>query len=172
MPPKKLTDEEKEEQFEKWKSSDEYEGINKYVGERGKVKPIDLAVMDVSDDYQPMLNALFDLQGVMKIKCKAKQYEQQYFRTMFFEKCDTKNIDGKVYDISNNAKVDCFNCKEAISEVFRFLDPENMENECTFDNWQSWKKDLTKVLKEWEKCYSKHVKSTYPEMNAIHNSAM
>ena len=91
---------------------------------------------------------------------------------MFFEKCDQKNIDGKIYDISNGAKVDCFNCKESISEVFRFMDPETMAMECTFDNWQGWKKDLIKICKEWEKCYTKHVKSTYPEMNAIHMQAM
>ena len=55
-----------------------------------------------------------------------------------------------------------FNCKEAISEIFRFMEPETMEMECTFDNWQSWKKDLIKHCKEWEKCYTKHVKSTTP----------
>jgi len=46
---------------------------------------------------------------------------------MFFEKCESFNIDGKVYEISNGAMVDMWNCKEAIVEIFNFVDPGMME---------------------------------------------
>jgi hypothetical protein len=47
-----------------------------------------------------------------------------------------------------------------------------MEGECNFDSYTSWKKDLMKMLKEWDKMYTKHMKSIYPEMNKIHTDAM
>ena len=43
------------------------------------------------------------------------------------------------------------------------LDPETMV---------SWKKELIKFCKEWDKLYVKHAKSVYPEINAIHMAAM
>jgi hypothetical protein len=42
----------------------------------------------------------------------------------------------------------------------------------THDTYISWKKDLIKLLKEWDKLYMKHIKSGYLEMNVIHMSAM
>jgi hypothetical protein len=38
--------------------------------------------------------------------------------------------------------------------------------------WQSWRKDLIKILKEFDKLYCTHIKSGYVEMNAIHTNAM
>jgi hypothetical protein len=34
---------------------------------------------------------------------KAKIYEQQFVRTMFFEKCEHFSIDGTMYNLSNAA---------------------------------------------------------------------
>jgi len=42
---------------------------------------------------------------------KAKSYEQSVIRTMFFERAEIIKIDGKPYEISNNANIDHFNCK-------------------------------------------------------------
>jgi len=42
----------------------------------------------------------------------------------------------------------------------------------TQDSYISWKKDLIKHLKEWDKLYTKHMKSGYVEMNVIHVAAM
>jgi hypothetical protein len=47
-----------------------------------------------------------------------------------------------------------------------------MEMECTHETYTSWKKDLIKKCKEWDKLYVKHIKSTYPEMAQIHATAM
>jgi len=91
---------------------------------------------------------------------------------MFFDKCESINIDGKVYEISNGAMVDMWNCKENIVEVYNFLDPGMMELNLDKDTMGSWKKDLVKLLKEWDKLYMKHQKGTYKEMNEIHMAAM
>jgi hypothetical protein len=40
------------------------------------------------------------------------------------------------------------------------------------DSYTTWKKDLVKMLKEFDKLYTKHIKSGYVEMNVIHQSAM
>jgi len=40
------------------------------------------------------------------------------------------------------------------------------------DSYQTGKKDLIKMLKEFDKNYTKHIKSGYVEMNTIHTAAM
>lgn len=132
-----------------------------------------MGVRDIWDDYQPYLNAMFEMIQDLKVPGrKAKSYEQMYVRTMFFEKCESLNIDGKVYDISNGAMVDMWNCKEAIVEIYNVLGADRIEMDCTFETYTGWKKDLLKFCKEWDKLYVKHIKGTYPEMNDIHMKAM
>ena len=132
-----------------------------------------MGVRDINDDYQPYLNALFEMIQDLKVPGrKAKLYEQMYVRTMFFEKCESLNIDGKVYDISNGAMVDMWNCKEACVGIYNMLESGTMDMECTFETYTAWKKDLLKACKEWDKLYVKHIKAIYPEMNGIHMQAM
>jgi hypothetical protein len=132
-----------------------------------------MGIRDIYDDYQPYLNALFEMIQDLKVPGrKAKLYEQMYVRTMFFEKCESLNIDGKVYDISNGAMVDMWNCKEACVGIYNMLEPGTMDMECTFETYTAWKKDLFKACKEWDKLYVKHIKAIYPEMNGIHMQAM
>jgi hypothetical protein len=42
---------------------------------------------------------------------------------MFFAKVENINIDGTLYEISNAAMVDTWNCKENLVEIFDFMDP-------------------------------------------------
>lgn len=91
---------------------------------------------------------------------------------MFLEKCEKKTIDGVTYDISNNTQVEIWNCKGKIVEIFNCLDPGMMEMQLTHETYISWKKELIKMLKEFDKMYLKHIKSGYIEMNAIHMTAM
>ena len=96
-----------------------------------------------------------------------------FVRTMFFEnKVEKKDIDGTIYEISNPAQVDLWNSKESLVEIHDYTDPETISMNLTPDSLGSWKKDLAKLCKEWDKNYVKHSKSIYPEMNAIHMSAM
>ena len=91
---------------------------------------------------------------------------------MYFEKKEFVIIDGIKYEISNPVQVDMFNCKSAIVEVYNFLLPDSVEMNRTFENYTTWKKDLVKILKEWDKVYVKHIKTSYPEMSANHAKAM
>lgn len=91
---------------------------------------------------------------------------------MFLEKCEKKTIDGTTYDITNSTQVEIWNCKGKIVEIFNLLDPSMMEMQLTHETYISWKKDLVKLLKEFDKLYVKHIKSGFVEMNAIHMNAM
>jgi hypothetical protein len=91
---------------------------------------------------------------------------------MFLEQCEKKTIDGVTYEITNATRVELYNCKKQLVEMYQYVDPEMMVMQLTFETYISWKKDLIKLLKEWDKLYMKHIKSGYVEMNAIHMSAM
>jgi len=91
---------------------------------------------------------------------------------MFFPKVESINIDGTLYEVSNSAMVDTWNCKECLVEIYEYLEPNRVSNECDYETYTSWKKELMKLLKEWDKFYTKHAKSIYPEMNKIHQEAM
>ena len=47
-----------------------------------------------------------------------------------------------------------------------------MNMSLTADSYTSWKKELVKFLKDFDKLYVKHIKSGYVEMIAIHTKAM
>ena len=94
---------------------------------------------------------------------------------MFWIKQDApfiRKIDGIPYEWSTGANGDMFKCKEAICDIQRICDPQTMESELSMETFTSWKKELIKICKEWDKLYVKHAKSVYPEMNAIHMAAM
>lgn len=93
---------------------------------------------------------------------------------MFWERIDSlkKWIDGNEYEFSNAANVDHFNCKTALIDICNHCDPSTMEQTLTFETFSTWKKELIKFCKDWDKMYLKHMKSTYPELNAIHMAAM
>ena len=91
---------------------------------------------------------------------------------MFLEKCEKKTIDGVTYEITNATSVEIWNCKSKIVEIYNCLDPSMMEMQLTAETYIQWKKDLIRLLKEWDKLYVTHIKNGYLEMNNIHMSAM
>lgn len=174
MGPKKLTDEEKEKQFDVYKASPEWTSMMKFVKKRQNIaKPLEMDQVDITEDYQPYLDSMYELFNELKVPGrKARSYEQMYVRTMFFPHVDKIKIAGKNYDISNNAKQDMWNCRTCLVELYNFFDPASIETNCTFETFQQWKKELFKHCKEWDKLYTRHIKATFPEMNNIHMSAM
>ena len=93
---------------------------------------------------------------------------------MFFEKTETVTFDGVTYDVSPNARFETYNSKVALVDIYSVIDPERMNSECTFENYLTWKKELIKMCKEFEKLYVKHSskKGCYEEVNAIHEQSM
>ena len=93
---------------------------------------------------------------------------------MFFEKVETLSIDGTNYIISNAAQVEMWVCKCALVDIYNFLDSGTVEMDRNVDTYLTWRKDLIKLLKDWDKLYVKHSskKGTYEEMNTLHTTAM
>ena len=87
---------------------------------------------------------------------------------MFFEKVEKKSIDGTSYEISNPTANDIWSCRTALNDIYQALDTGTMEMTVNPDSYTTWKKELIKMLKEFDKCYVKHMKGAYVEMNAIH----
>jgi hypothetical protein len=52
------------------------------------------------------------------------------------------------------------------------MEPDMMNMSLTPDSYTSWKKELIKFLKDFDKLYVKHIKSGFVEMSAIHQKAM
>ena len=82
-------------------------------------------------------------------------YEQTIFRTMFFQRKEELDIDGKRYFVSNAALFDHFKCKELIIGIWTHI---NRDSTGALDvtNYTSWKKELSSKLKEFDKYYIKH----------------
>jgi hypothetical protein len=91
---------------------------------------------------------------------------------MFFDKTEKKSIDGVSYEISNGTSHEIWNCKQTLFEIYNQVDPSNFDVTINADSYVQWKKDFIKLLKEFDKMYTKHIKSGYVEMNHIHQSAM
>lgn len=91
---------------------------------------------------------------------------------MYFAKVERIKIDGKEYEISNASQVEIWNCKTGINDIYLSMDPTMFDMNITVDNYLTWKKDLVSKLKAYDKLYTKHIKSGYVEMNAIHTTAM
>lgn len=91
---------------------------------------------------------------------------------MFFDKCEKKSIDGVSYEITNGTQVEIWNCKQMLYDIYQTLDMSMWEINVTPDTYLQWKKDLIKLLKEFDKLYVKHMKSGFVEMNTIHTAAM
>lgn len=92
---------------------------------------------------------------------------------MFFEKVDQQNkvtFDGITYEIQNNSKIDMGNCKDSIFSIYNKVYEEADSRD--HNNYLTWKKELVKLLKEWDKLYVNHAKKVWPEMSAIHAKAM
>lgn len=46
---------------------------------------------------------------------------------MFFENIEKYTIDGRTYEITNNTKVELYNCKERIVDIFNYFDPDMLD---------------------------------------------
>lgn len=199
---KKLSEEQKQAAFDNWRNSDEYMKIESFSTARTTIAPIEMGTRDITDNWDHFLKELFEVGSALKVpgrkaKCKfltdtAKNlediffdveslpyfpiccvaYEQQYIRTMFFDKCEKKSIDGVNYEITNGTQVEIWNCKQLINDIYQVIDPGMMEISLNADSYTTWKKDLVKLLKEFDKMYVKHVKSGFVEMSAVHTAAM
>jgi len=100
----------------------------KFVDKRASIKAIEYGTLDVSDNMQPFLDSLYQMVSDLKVPGrKAKEYNQKFVRTMFFEKTETVTFDGHTYEVSANARFETYNSKVALVDVFNMLDKDNMD---------------------------------------------
>lgn len=107
---------------------------------------------------------MFDLIVALKVPHKSKQYEQEFFRTMFMPKDEKIIVDGVAYEISKAASRDSWNSKEKALELMMML---KSVDELTEENFMDEKKKLISKLKDFEKDYVRHSKKTHPEISSI-----
>ena len=75
MPPKKkLTDEQKQANFDTWRTTDEYNKIISVQDKRNDIK-VEMGTVDIIEEWQPFLNELHQLTAMLKVpgrkaKCK------------------------------------------------------------------------------------------------------
>lgn len=68
--------------------------------------------------------------------------------------------------------MEIWNCKQLLFQIYNVVDSDMMNITLNVDSYATWKKELVKMLKEFDKTYMKHIKSGFVEMNAIHQSAL
>jgi len=106
--------------------------------------------------------------------CVVVAYEQSIFRTMVFKRLQTDfiEIDGIKYEVTNSANQDHFDCKEKFLNIIFCIETGFDEDYLTPDTLPGWKKELISKLKEFEKKYVKHAKTTNPQLAKIHLESM
>jgi hypothetical protein len=99
-----------------------------YMVARGKIRPIELSTKDIWEYWESYLEEMYKMVAILKTPGKkAKSYEQQYCRTMFFEKCEKFAIDGRTFEITNNTQVEIWRCKEKLVDIYNYFDPDMLD---------------------------------------------
>ena len=71
MPKKGLTDEQKEEQFNNWKESEEWKAMERFIEKREGLA-LEISMKDICVDMQFYFDELFSLMQFLKVSKKAK----------------------------------------------------------------------------------------------------
>lgn len=66
--PKKLTEEQKQEAFNAWKETDEYNRIMEFATEaRSTILGLEMSTKDITDKWDKWLNGLYDMGTLLKV---------------------------------------------------------------------------------------------------------
>jgi hypothetical protein len=90
---------------------------------------------------------------------------------MFFERAEIIKIDGNSYPISNASNIDHFNCKQHLCSIWQVHFEASKIEGLNPDDYIAWRKEAVKLLKEWDKMYVKHEKTTNKELGQIISTA-
>ncbi len=85
---------------------------------------------------------------------------------------DWIEIDGVTYELTNAVKMDHFDCKEKFLYIIMHIEQGYDDDFLTQDTLAAWKKELISKLKDFEKRYVKHAKSTNPFLADLQRKAM
>lgn len=128
---------------------------------------------DLYDNYQPVLDMIYELMKACGVKLKAKKFEQKFVRTMFFNDTLKEKIDGKEFEITKEAKVHIYNCAETLQGIVDDCKQETQDMYCnTPELYPAWRKKLIEKFKKFDKLYTQHPKLAHPTINDIHVKTM
>ena len=116
-------------------------------------------INDAAHDYQRFLAALHECTLALKvpgIKSKKTVYDNAKIRTMFFENKEKISMDGIMYEITMTSKTDMYNNRMDLYNIKQHF--ENFFNDRDHTNYKVFKKELMKLLKNFDKGYAKHTK--------------
>lgn len=93
---------------------------------------------------------------------------------MVFKRVQTDfiEIDQIKREVPNSANQDHFDCKEKFMNIIRHIEQGYDSDFLEPSTLASWKKDMVSKLKDFEKKYVKHAKTTNPILAKIHLEAM
>ena len=98
---------------------------------------------------------------------------------MFFRKLQentgtaTVVFDGKHYPVTAASNLDHFNCRmDLMTNVWPRFAADEIEDQMTPAQYKTYKTEVAKKLKDWDKKYEKHRKQHHPELAAIQHEAM
>lgn len=93
-------------------------------------------------------------------------------RTMFFERGEFIKIHGVSYPITNQTNVDHYNCRGKLTELLTYISPDDQFGDLSKDNYQSYRKELIRKLKEFDKKYTVHGKKNGANMELMNDIMM
>lgn len=170
MPKKKLDPAQLAEMFKEFDQSDVATMWRNLLGLKKKAQQIELGSKDINDRFEQFFEKMFEFGALLKVPGrKAKSYDQEYIRTMFFLRAEEIQIDGVKYPITNSTNVENYTDRIQFLEFYNLLDEINDMDENSF---MLYKKNITGALKEWDKRYMKHIKGAHPEIQEIIKSGM
>mmetsp|Transcript_46190 Transcript_46190/g.61151 ORF Transcript_46190/g.61151 Transcript_46190/m.61151 type:complete len:529 (+) Transcript_46190:35-1621(+) len=182
MPPRRggaADPEKKKRDFEEFYGSEEYKHLQFLFKMRKQseheLKDLHNGSDDILGEWTDILAAVFKLVEGFKVPGrKSKSYDQNIFRTMVFKRVqdDFIKIDGVTYEVVNSVNQDHFDCKEKFLNIFFHIEQGMDDDYLQVDTLAGWKKDLINKLKDFEKKYVKHAKSTNPILSKIHLDSM
>ena len=83
--PKKLTEEQKLEAFEKWQQSEEYIKIQAFSASISTIVKVEMGLSDIIDNWTTFLNELYEVGTVLKVPGrKAKSKHNNRLKTTHF----------------------------------------------------------------------------------------
>ncbi|CAD8047451.1 unnamed protein product [Paramecium sonneborni] len=162
MPPKKpkqIDPQLQQEQFEKWKESDEFRVWNELkIVSKSLDANISETTKDLTGNWQIYHNKLFELCQVFKCKPKFKYIDHIHIRSAFFAQEDIEinkqiikqYIDGIYCSVEKLDKDRGNHVKQAFAKIFRTLEDHKFL-EMNSENYQAERKNLQTLLNEFVK---------------------
>lgn len=162
MSRKKMTQEQKLEEFEKWKESEEYLHLLKLKEMKDKLPPL----MEVNEDfvakYQPLLNEILNFGRIFRIKkVNLKSIQQNQIRSAFFGGVNKRDepfqIDFIDLDFENKEHQKlCRHVKITLIEFLKITDNLDVLDENRFQDFR--KNKIVYKYKEFIGFFKDHIK--------------